>query len=370
MPVLNAPVLINDRVGAIRNAHADAGIRKAELDISGGIDSAVMACLLVEALGPENVILVHSGMSTNPEQTARAQALCDALGSPMINIDLTALYDDFIQQAGVAIAAAHGEERLNEVNDLCEGDNTILGSIRSTLRAPVGRAFNRLLGGGLRHGTGNECEDRFLRFFQKGGDGEVDSNPIAMLSKGETYQLAFALGHKLACIQQMRTIIEATPSPDLWGEGDGHSDEAELLTWTGAPFTYGRINPETGDYASVGTIERVARFLDRTFTNRANWDHPFDFKVEEVLFGVDEPDWSRLTHMASGVEIKDCFPATDGDKGNSFEGIETNTVQVLLEAARRTERITRHKENPNCPSYGDRASLVEAGILTNELPTL
>ena len=41
-----------------------------------------------------------------------------------------------------------------------------------------------MTGNGLRHGTGNECEDRWLRFYQKGGDGEVDSNPIAMLSKG------------------------------------------------------------------------------------------------------------------------------------------------------------------------------------------
>ena len=69
-------------------------------------------------------------------------------------------------------------------------DPTILGSIRSCIRAPIGRGFNRMTGGGIRHGTGNECEDRFLRFYQKGGDGEVDTNPIAMLSKGEVYQVA------------------------------------------------------------------------------------------------------------------------------------------------------------------------------------
>lgn len=348
MPVLNPEALIDNRVQAIIAAHDRASILKAELDLSGGIDSAVMAGLLVEALGPENVILVHSGMSTNPEQTARASALAEALGCPMINIDLSALYENFITQAGEAIAAAYGDESLNDVNDRCNADKTILGSIRSTLRAPVGRAFNRLLGGGIRHGTGNECEDRFLRFYQKGGDGEVDSNPIAMLSKSEVYQLAFALGYRLACEPEYRTIIEATPSPDLWGEGDGHSDEAELLSWTGAPFTYGRINPETGEIASYGTIERVSRFLDVQ-----SWGA---CPVSDYLFGVNDPDWSEMV--------------TEAKQSGYFDGFSDSEVETLLTAARKVEQITRHKMNPNCPAYGDRASLVEEGILTNELPAL
>ena len=356
MPVLNAPALVTDRVEAIRKAHADAGIGKAELDISGGIDSAVMAALLVDALGPENCIFVHSGMSTNPEQTARAQALCDALGAPLINIDLTELYESFVAKAGQAISLAYGEERLNEVSDLCDGDKTVLGSIRSTRRAPVGRAFNRLLGGGLRHGTGNECEDRFLRFFQKGGDGEVDSNPIAMLSKGEVYQLAFALGVKLGCLQQMRVIIEATPSPDLWGEGDGHSDEAELLSWTGAPFTYGRIDAETGAIAKVGTIERVARLLDMPVTGPA-----FGTSTSTYEAWLFDDDAGEDTVMALAAQALD---------EGVFDGFEPEDVLTLLTAARKVERITRHKENSNCPSYGDRASLVEAGILTNDLPSV
>jgi NAD+ synthetase len=356
MPVLNPEALIDNRVQAIIAAHDRASILKAELDLSGGIDSAVMAGLLVEALGPENVILVHSGMSTNPEQTARASALAEALGCPMINIDLSALYENFITQAGEAIAAAYGDESLNDVNDRCNADKTILGSIRSTLRAPVGRAFNRLLGGGIRHGTGNECEDRFLRFYQKGGDGEVDSNPIAMLSKGEVYQLAFALGKRLGCEAQYRTIIEATPSPDLWGEGDAHSDEAELLNWTGAPFTYSRINPETGEYSYVGSIERVSRFLDEPTPGS---DRVGGLTNEVVLFHDGDLSFEIQVIALRAVE-----------ESAAFTGWDIEEVQTLLSAARKVERITRHKMNPNCPAYGDRASLVEEGILTNELPAL
>ena len=54
--------------------------------------------------------------------------------------------------------------------------------------------------------------------------------------------------------------------------------------------------------------------------------------------------------------------------GNWFSGFDRDAIVVLLKAAKWVERITRHKFNPNCPSYGDRASLVEAGILTNTFP--
>ena len=69
--------LLDERIEAFRQVHQETGITRAELDVSGGIDSCVMACLLVLALGPENVTFVHSRFSTNPEQTARARALIE-----------------------------------------------------------------------------------------------------------------------------------------------------------------------------------------------------------------------------------------------------------------------------------------------------
>jgi NH3-dependent NAD+ synthetase len=375
MPVLDTNKLIENRVKAIRRAHKAAGIGKAELDLSGGIDSAVMACLLVEALGPENVILVHSGMSTNPEQTARAQGLAEGLGCPMINIDLSGIYQDFLHEALDRIRATYGDGIYNVTLDRAATDKTILGSIRSTLRAPVGRAFNRLLGGGLRHGTGNECEDRFLRFYQKGGDGEVDSNPIAMLTKGEVYQLAYGLmdlwpGYNWVALVKgdvpkvLKATIEATPSPDLWGDGVAHSDEAELLSWTGAPFTYSRIDVETGEYNYVGTIERMSRYLDLPLVSL----DPQGPTAGDHLFGEAEPDWDLLLGV-EGDNEKFLFNGAFSPERKT--GISFNqNILILLRATRKAERITRHKENPNIPSYGDRESLIGAGILTNDLPQL
>jgi len=345
MPVLKPEALAVNRVDAIKAFHKKVGVPKAELDLSGGIDSAVMACLLKMALGPENVILVHSRFSTNGEQTARAVALAEALEIPLVNGDFSRVFGqvmsillDGMQEAGLDMAA---------VSERCKADPTIEGSIRSCLRAPIGRAANRLFGGGIRHGTGNECEDRWLRFYQKGGDGEVDTNPLAMLSKTEVYQLAFVLGELFGGRVQpiLKATIDATPSPDLWDVGDGHSDEAELKAWLGVPFTYGRIDSDTGAVTSIGTIERVSRFLELPYRKGIIGDT----RIEPYLFGdYKEPDWVHLERRAVSCGL--------------FQGVPE--AEALLHAARRAERETRHKANPNIPTLGTREALVDGGILT------
>jgi len=351
MPVIDAGRLIENRVEAIRAYHKMAGVPKAELDLSGGIDSAVMAMLLKLALGSKNIILVHSGFQTASSQTERAVNLAKALDIPLVNGDFKEPYDAIVNIILKGMLDAGID--MEEVGERCKADPTIEGSIRSTLRAPIGRAANRLFGGGIRHGTGNECEDRWLRFYQKGGDGEVDTNPLAMLSKTEVYQLAYALGHEMGVYHAVRPIIEAVPSPDLWGTGDAHSDEAEFLSWTGVPFTYGRIDPETGEITHIGTIERVSRFLD----TEGLYPKGDVFSIEAVLFGDTGPsNWVAFVDKASYNDI--------------FFGLGFGKVGDMLRAARKAEKQTRHKENPNIPTLGTRNELVEDGILTNELPKM
>ena len=233
-----------------------------------------------------------------------------------------------------------------EIAARIEGDNTILGSIRSCIRAPLGRGYLRMTGSGLRHGTGNECEDRWLRFYQKGGDGEVDSNPISMLSKGEVFQLACGLGKRLNAVDAYAAIVSAPPTPELWGATISHTDEDEIgaylnMTDCGHTF-YSYVDPNTGDYTAIGLIERVARFNDQTEGTALFEDDVDDQGLEEIL----------KTATAS----------------RPFQGVEESVVRAILLGARRTERITRHKFNPNCPGLGDREGLIQKSILTDELP--
>jgi|APSaa5957512622_1039677.scaffolds.fasta_scaffold10182_2 NH3-dependent NAD+ synthetase len=354
--------LLDDRIAAIRKEHeiAPGCYSKAELDTSGGVDSLALACILVLALGPENVVLVHSRFNTASTQTERAQRLAEALGCPLNDVEFSDVYESILGGALGAIGKAYGyqsDEYLGAQKRMLD-DPTIKGSIRSTLRAPIGRMFLRLYGATRRHGTGNECEDRWLRFYQKGGDGEVDSNPLAMLTKGEVYQLCWLLSKRLPKAEAViLDTIKALPSPDLWGTGDGHSDEDELLSWLGVPFTYSRIDTETGQYASVGSIERVSRFLDWTM-DRVFSDPMTGFSCmdDETLWNAPDEAWERIYEMARGHRL--------------FEGVDDEMVIKMLKAARHVERITRHKKNPNIPTYGSRKALLEAGILTNDLPVI
>jgi NAD+ synthase len=337
VPVLNLQALIDDRVEAIRAYHRASGIGRAQLDLSGGVDSAVMAGLLARALGPENVVTVHSAIHSDPAALSRAQEVATAFGLRLCVIELTALYEALVADMLTSFEQAYGPgEVVDAARARVGADPTVLGSIRSTLRAPVGRGFNRLFGGGIRHGTGNEDEDRVLRFYQKGGDGEVDSNPIVMLSKGEVFQLARALGVP-------RSVLEARPSPDLWGVGELHNDEDEIgaylgLVGCGQSF-YSYVDATTGAYRTVGLIERLSRFCDTR-----EGDGLFDAEVD----------------LPAIVRAATVSPA--------FAGVPAEVVRTLLTRARAVEAQTRHKWNPNCPALGQRALLVGAGVLTNHLP--
>ena len=329
MPVIDAQGLADERVEAIRAFHRQCGTNRAQLDVSGGIDSAVMLGLLAMALGPDNVAAAHSDIDSDPEGGERARAAAEAFGVALVEADLSDPFHRIVDETLAALVRAGHD--ADELKRRCEADPLVVGSFRSCIRAPVGRFVNRLTGGGIRHGTGNECEDRWLRFYQKGGDGEVDTNPIAMLTKGEVYQLARGLGVP-------RSIRTAVPTPDLWARGDRHTDEEELRGLTGVDWTYSRVSPDTGEYTELGTIESLSRFLDGG--------------GEADLFGEERPDWESLGERALPF----------------FPGRGPEQVLGLLESARGIERASRHKMNPNLPALGDREALIAAGLLTNALP--
>ena len=339
MPVIDVDDLIRERVEAIRAFHRACHTDRAQLDLSGGVDSAVMLGLLARALGPDHIATVYSSIDSDPTFAARAAEVAETFGVPLVDVDLSGPFHTMADDLLRAMAAAGHD--TDAVRARCDEDPTIHGSFRSCLRAPVGRYVNRLFGGGIRHGTGNECEDRWLRFYQKGGDGEVDTNPIAMLSKGEVFQLARGLGVP-------RSILTARPTPDLWASGEAHNDEDEIADYLGLSGVaeqglafYSYVNPDTGAYTNVGLIERVCRFADQP--------------DGEGLFAAQrsEEDLAVMAAAASETTFADVAPDT--------------TLRVLA-AARRAEAATRHKHNPAIPTLGTRADLLAAGILDEALP--
>ena len=84
---VNTRLLRKILVGFIREEVGKVGLNRAVLGLSGGIDSALVAYLAVEALGPENVhACIMPYRTSNPESEAHARLMAGELG---INFDST-----------------------------------------------------------------------------------------------------------------------------------------------------------------------------------------------------------------------------------------------------------------------------------------
>ena len=53
-----------------------------------------------------------------------------------------------------------------------------------------------------------------------------------------------------------------------------------------------------------------------------------------------------------------------------FAPLDAKEILPFLRSCRHLEASTRHKLNPNCPSLGSRAELLEKGMLSDNLPTI
>ena len=85
-------------IAGIRDYFSKLGFKKAILGSSGGIDSAVVLSLAVEALGAENVtaILMPSSFSS-AHSVEDAKRLSERLGNPYHVIGIGGIYDSFLQ---------------------------------------------------------------------------------------------------------------------------------------------------------------------------------------------------------------------------------------------------------------------------------
>lgn len=180
-----------------------AKAKTAVVGLSGGADSALVAILCKWAM-KENVVVVKMPCHSSPSSLDRANELIEKFQLRAVEVKLDDAFDSISGQ----------------VNGFGEKGNGASGALRSCLRAPT-LDFVAKLTNGLIIGTGNRDEDEMTRYFQKRGDGAVDCSPIAKLHKSEVYQL-------LRYCKCPQSIIDATPTADLWGPDSGQEDEKEL----------------------------------------------------------------------------------------------------------------------------------------------
>ncbi len=184
----------------------EIGEKKAIIGISGGIDSAVVASLLVRTLGRERVIALFMPDSrTSPSDAADVASLGDSLGINICKVDITPVTGAF--------------STLLSVND-----PRLLGNIKSRTRMII-LYYHANLHNGLVIGTTNRSE-YLTGYFTKFGDGACDLEPIMHLYKHQVRSLASFLGVP-------ESIIRKSPSAGLW---ESQTDESEM------GFTYEHLD--------------------------------------------------------------------------------------------------------------------------------
>ncbi len=203
-------------VGFIQGQLRQAGFERAVVGLSGGIDSALVAHLVAEAIGPERLLCVMMPYRTSsPSSRTDAEEVIRRLGCASEPIDISPMVDGYF---GTETAPGTlGSEGLT-ANQLRRGN--------FMARMRMAALYDRsVTWGGLVVGTGNKTET-LIGYTTLFGDSACAFNPIGDLYKSQVRQLAADVGVP-------DTIIAKAPSADLW---PGQTDESE------AGFSYPELD--------------------------------------------------------------------------------------------------------------------------------
>lgn len=186
-------------IKSIKNYFNKNKIKKAVIGLSGGLDSAVSAYLVKEAIGNNNVtaLIMPEKSVTLKKDVNDAIELCKKF---KINYKIVEI-NRFIE---VFSLVPWQKNKISEMNLRARSRAVILYNFANANDALV-------------IGTSNKTE-LMLGYFTKYGDGACDLKVIGSLYKTEVIELA-----KLIGIQ--KTIIEKKPSAGLYV---GQLDEKEL----------------------------------------------------------------------------------------------------------------------------------------------
>lgn len=233
----------------IRGQLRQAGFERAVLGLSGGIDSALVAYLVAEAIGAERLLCVLMPYRTSsPASRADAEEVVRRLGCASELVEITPMVDGFYGSDTDASALRRGN---------------FMARMRMAVLYDRSVTF-----GGLVVGTGNKTES-LIGYTTVFGDNACAFNPVGDLYKSQVRQLSAAIGVP-------DEILRKAPSADLW---PGQTDEIE------AGFSY----PE----------------LDRLLFWRIDKRRSVD---EVVALGFPPALVERVDRMVAGAEFKRQVP--------------------------------------------------------------
>jgi len=184
----------------LRDYMTKCGFRSAVLGLSGGIDSAVTACIAVEALGAKNVTGVAMPSAFSSDHSVEdALQLADNLGMECLKIPISTSFDAFKAQMGPAFAGK--PEDITEEN--------MQARLRGLTLMSLSNKFGHLL---LTTGNKSELAVGYCTLY---GDMCGGLAVISDLPKMTVYKLAEFLNEEAGRDIIPRRTITKPPSAEL-----------------------------------------------------------------------------------------------------------------------------------------------------------
>ena len=167
---LNLKEVHNELVEFLRENFKKAGFSKAVLGLSGGIDSALVAYLLRDALGKENALAIMMPYkSSNPDSLNHAKLVVEDLKINSKTIEITDMIDAYFKNEKEATSLRMGNkmarERMSILFDYSSKENALVV------------------------GTSNKTEI-YLGYSTQFGDSACAFNPIGDLYKTNVWELS------------------------------------------------------------------------------------------------------------------------------------------------------------------------------------
>jgi NAD+ synthase (glutamine-hydrolysing) len=192
-------------------------IQKAQVHISGGIDSAIVAVLCAKAMGSENCVFISNPSKHNGSFTQNnAQHIADKLNTNLYWIPIQETVDSCMQ------TCTNGLDKDIETSQLA------VGTAEATTRAVIGLSVANFYGSGI-VSTGNHTENvlGWFTFHDIGSIGVYQ--PLGDLSKLELFDLA----------EFINSAYNDDYIPrELWDELVRVQPAAELADSSDDPFDY------------------------------------------------------------------------------------------------------------------------------------
>ncbi len=266
---------------SLRDYMGKTGFKKAVLGLSGGVDSALVAAIAADALGPENLRCVMlPSRFTSPASLADAAAVARAIGCRLDTVSISGAQEASLAALGDLFAGT--PEGLTEEN--------LQSRLRGLLLMALSNKFGEML---LTTGNKSEMAVGYCTIY---GDMNGGYNPLKDLYKTRVFDVcrwrnenhrAFMLAPAGALIPP--SVIDKPPSAEL---RENQRDDDSLPPY---PILDAILDGLVDRDASVADL--VAEGFDRATVKR----------VEHLLYLSEykrnqSPPGTRLTRRAFGTD--------------------------------------------------------------------